>query len=389
MESQGDLIVDEWRINRFLVIIALLVIAFMFLQCGGHNSGTASPAAPSGQTFTNPIVRSQDTGDPKMWQYNGSYYFTFTPNRPSIEVWRSNTITGIDCGTKSAVWTAPATGPYSQDIWGPRIFFLQGNWYLYVAADDGNNANHRMYVLEGTTSQPDGPYIMKGKIASADDGWAIDGGALQANDGSLYFVWSGTPKGDTVLPQNVYIAPMSDPLTISGPRVMISTPTLPWEQTVAPIEEGFGWLWHNNQFIFYSADAAWSSHYKVGYLVNQSGNLLDPTSWTKAPEPVLQSFVGAEGAIYAPGQPSFVKSADGSEDWVIFHTSDNPVNGYTNRKAHAQQFTWDEQGNPVFGQVIPRGIPIAAPSGEIADTACQEQPLQTDSLRKRISAPRM
>ena len=364
-------LLNELRIMEFLVITALLAVASMSPECGGN---TPSLPATSQPTFANPIVNSEDTGDPDMWQYNGSYYFTFTPNPNDrgVEVWRSSGITTIDCGTKSVVWEPPASGPYSKDIWGPNIYFLQGKWYMYLAADDGNNAHHRMYVLQGTTSNPQDPFIMVGEITSADNGWAVDGAVIQANDGSLYFVWSGTANGGLVLPQNIYIAPMSDPVTISGPRVMISTPTLPWEQTVAPIQEGPVFLTHNNaQYIFYSADACWSSHYKVGYLVNQSGNLLDPTSWTKAPEPVLQSYVGPEGSIYAPGAASFVKSPDGSQDWVIFHTSDDPNDGYKNRKAHAQQFTWDEQGNPVFGNVIPRGIAIAAPSGQTA--TCQNQ----------------
>ena len=44
-----------------------------------------------------------------------------------------------------------------------------------------------------------------------------DGAVIQKDDGSLYFVWSGWP-GTTDGQQNLYIAPMSNPYTISGER---------------------------------------------------------------------------------------------------------------------------------------------------------------------------
>ena len=64
------------------------------------------------------------------------------------------------------VWTPPANTSYSKELWAPELMYLQGRWYIYFAASDGNNVNHRMYVLEGNTQDPQGGYTFKGKIAA-------------------------------------------------------------------------------------------------------------------------------------------------------------------------------------------------------------------------------
>jgi GH43 family beta-xylosidase len=48
-----------------------------------------------------------------------------------------------------------------------------------------------MYVLEGTSQDPQGKYVFKGKIADSTDKWAIDGTMLTRANGSKYFIWSG------------------------------------------------------------------------------------------------------------------------------------------------------------------------------------------------------
>jgi GH43 family beta-xylosidase len=43
---------------------------------------------------------------------------------------------------------------YSKELWAPELHFIKGKWYMYFAADDGNNNNHRIYVLENPTADP-------------------------------------------------------------------------------------------------------------------------------------------------------------------------------------------------------------------------------------------
>jgi GH43 family beta-xylosidase len=81
-------------------------------------------------------------------------------------------------------------------------------------------------------------------------------------------------------PTNLYAAPMKDPVTINGDRVMIACPTTPWEQVEMPICEGPQVLKRNNEiFVVYSASASWTTDYCLGLLHNRTRNILDPNAW--------------------------------------------------------------------------------------------------------------
>lgn len=138
-----------------------------------------------------------------------------------------------------------------------------------------------MYVAEGITNGETTTFVSKGKVYDpTTDCWAIDGTVLEADDGALYFIWSGWPGGSDGL-QNLYIAPMSNPWTISGPRVLLSKPDLPWESW---IQEGPTVLKQNgNVFVIYAANLSWTDNECLGMLVNTNGQFLDPASWVKSP----------------------------------------------------------------------------------------------------------
>ena len=54
--------------------------------------------------------------------------------------------------------------------------YLQGKWYAYFAADDGDNIHHRLYVLENASTDPmQGEWTFKGQINDSTNKWAIDG----------------------------------------------------------------------------------------------------------------------------------------------------------------------------------------------------------------------
>jgi GH43 family beta-xylosidase len=311
------------------------------------------------KTFTNPIVRSRDAADPWLIYKDGYYYFTFTTGG-SIQVWKSRIITGLDAGMKATVWTPPAKGPQSRDIWAPELHFLAGKWYIYYAADDGDNAHHRLYVLESKTSDPQGQYIDKGRIYDPQtDRWAIDATVLQKADNSLYLVWSGWEGFVDKVAQNLYIAPMSNPWTISGSRALISRPDHSWEGW---INEGPEVLQRDGKiFIVYSANGSWTPDYCLGLLMNTDGDVMNPQSWRKSNVPLL----ARAPEVYGPGHNTFAKSPDGAEDWIIYHATDNPTDGWRNRRPRAQKFTWNADGTPNFGYPIAPRQPLAAPSGEL------------------------
>lgn len=89
----------------------------------------------------------------------------------------------------------------------------------------------RIHVLSGSTdsNNPMGPYTYVTQMQPPNwNDFQIDGSILQFGD-SLYLLFSGSTATS---PQSIYITPMSDPVTISGDAVMISTPTLPFVRLI-------------------------------------------------------------------------------------------------------------------------------------------------------------
>jgi GH43 family beta-xylosidase len=325
-------------------------------------SSSASPGTLSAaRTFTNPIVE-QDAADPWVIWKDGYYYFTFTEGG-HISIWKSRSLTQIDRGKKVTVWRPSEENRYRWNIWAPELHWLNGKWYIYYAADDREDANHRMFVLESTSDDAQGSYVEKGMLKPSgdrDDRWAIDGTILQHLD-KMYMVWSGWPSETGGL-QNLYIAEMENPWTLRGPRVLLSTPETVWEWK---INEAPQILQRNGKiFVIYSGNGAWTPRYAVGMLQHTGGDILNRANWKKSLDPVFLSHVGPEGGVYGPGHCSFTRSPDGTQDWILFHARLRDGDGWPGRKTFAQPFTWNADGTPNFGRPIAAGVPLPVPSAE-------------------------
>ncbi len=322
----------------------------------------AASAAQGANTFTNPVAASG--ADPWVIQHDGDYYYCQS-RRNGIYVKKVSRLENLGVSEWSRVWSPPRGTEYSRNLWAPELHYLRGKWYLYVAADDGDNANHRMYVLEGTTQDPREPFEFRGKIAAPTDRWAIDGTVLQMPGDRLYFVWSGWEGTDNVA-QNLYIAPMSDPMTISGERVCISRPEHDWEKIGQPwVNEGPEALWNGDKlFLIYSASGSWGDNYCLGQLTWTGGDVLNPDSWVKKSSPVFASTK----EVISPGHASFVTAGDGKENWIVYHVAKFPGAGW-NRQVHLQPFTWHADGTPNFGVPTPAGVPLPCPTPNSDSTA--------------------
>ena len=219
-----------------------------------------------------------------------------------------------------------------------------------------------MFVLENTNPDPfKGSFTYKGKIHDTTDKWAIDGTAFQHPSGQLYFIWSGW-QGDVNVKQNLYIAKMSNPWTISGERVEIATPTYRWETNTKPqVNEGPEVTIRNGVIsLVYSASGSWTDSYCLGLITaSTSSDLMKPASWQKHPRPIFQSG----NNVFAPGHHSLTTSPDGKEDWIIYHSARYSGSGWV-RQVHAQKFTWNADSTPNLGTPVPRNVPIPKPSGD-------------------------
>lgn len=302
--------------------------------------------------------------DPWLTYYEGNYYLSTTSWGSELTMRKSPTLAGLKTATPILIYSETEASRCC-NIWAPEFHLLDGpdglRWYFYYTAGvSGNLDNQHTHVLESAGTDPMGPYTYKARIFDPqNDVWAIDGSVLQLDD-ALYFLFSSW-EGDY---QSLFIAPMSDPWTLSGSRVRISRSEYEWEKSGLNVNEGPVALQHDGKtFIIYSASFCATPDYKLGMLTYSGGDPLDAASWVKNPEPVFQR--SDENGVFGPGHNGFFKSPDGAEDWIAYHANVDETSGCTPaRTTRVQKFTWNEDGTPNFGIPVSTDEVIDAPSGD-------------------------
>ncbi len=311
-------------------------------------------------TFRNPL--KVEGADPWMTFYNGYYYLTTTTavdvrmrrarrigdlkDAPDVQVWKDDTL-----GRAGDIWASEAH--LLDDGTGPR-------WYLYyTAALPKNDGSHRLFVAQSAGTDPLGPYTFKAQLKTdpEDKQYAIDGTILKLADGSLFCVWCGRPSPTG---QGLYIAKMSNPWTIDGPRTYLEASGF----GNPVVREGPEILQRDGKvFLIYSMSGASTPDYRLGMLVADSkSDLLDPRSWKQHPK-LMFARVDQRG-VYGPGHNFFFKSPDGKEDWIVYHAKTTTNDTYADRTTRAQKFTWNADGTPNFGLPLSTDEDIPVPSGE-------------------------
>lgn len=344
---------------RFIAFYIFLYAGIFLTACTSAQQEEKSESAQP--TFVNPLLSSG--ADPWVIQKDGWYYVTHTTGR-NLRLYRTKNMADLSNAEVKTVWTPPATGMNSKQIWAPELHFLDGKWYFYYAADDGDNANHRMWVLENEAADPfTGTWVDKGELELPDDKWAIDGSPFEYN-GELFFLWSGW-EGDVNVQQNIYIVKMANPYTAEGQRVLLSEPEHAWELKGGKpaINEAPQYIAHGDKiFVFYSASGCWTDDYTIGMLSASAGaDPMDPSAWTKSPKPVFTKNPSAQA--FGPGHHSFFTSPDGTEHWILYHANPEAGQGCGGKRSmRMQAFQWKNDGFPDFGEPVSLGASLEIPS---------------------------
>src|SRR3984957_1459661 len=176
----------------------------------------APVAGTSGGTFTNPLL--PNGADPWVIWWIGFYYYSDTAGR-NLTLRKTADITDLRNAEMKAVWVPEPGDSWSNDLWAPELHRWGNKWYIYFAADAGDNASHRIYVVENDSDDPvEDTWTFKAKVSDSSDKWAIDPTTFELN-GEHYLVWSGW-EGDQDGEQDLFIAHISNPWTIDSPRTM-------------------------------------------------------------------------------------------------------------------------------------------------------------------------
>ncbi|MBT1091001.1 family 43 glycosylhydrolase [Streptomyces sp. Tu102] len=331
---------------------------------------TTQPAtAADGRPYANPL-KSFKGADPWLQYHDGNYYLITTTFTGILGIRKSPTLAGLATAPNVQVWS-DTTSTRNTNFWAPEMHLVDGHWYVYYSAGRSGVAccdSQRTHVLESAGTDPMGPYTYKGSPTGSNltpGGWLIDASLLRANN-RLYLVGSGFVDGST---QSLVIAPLSNPYTLaSSTFTVISGPTLDWERSGSPVNEGPEPLYHDGRtFLTYSASSCQTADYKLGRLELTGTDPLSPASWTKKQTPVFQR--SDTNGVYGPGHNGFFTSPDGTENWIVYHANSASNGGCGNgRTTRAQEFTWNADGTPNLGTPVALGTTLPGPSGESAAT---------------------
>jgi len=302
--------------------------------------------------------------DPCIRRFSdGCYYFTASvPAYDRVELRRARTIAELPTAPTVDVWRKPDTGPFSELIWAPELHRLFDTWVVFFAAAPSRAIKddlfqHRMWAITTTALNPlDGPWTAPVRVDSGIDAFCLDATAF-THRGATYYVWAQKEpavRGNS----NLMIAKMASPTTLATQPVRLSIPEFEWEIRGFWVNEGPSVLIrHGRVFLSYSASAT-DENYCMGLLsARDDADLLDPRSWTKAPQPVFKTDY--EHKLYGPGHNSFTVAEDGTTDLLVYH-----ARTYTeivgdplwdpNRHTYVKPLRWDATGQPVFGR--PSGV---------------------------------
>lgn len=258
--------------------------------------------------------------DPFILKHNNMYYHCFTKDCLTISVSCSDTLEGLEFAEEHVVFV-PDKLEYSKQVWAPELHIIDGKCYIYFAASDGDNHNHRMYVLYNDSNNPLAEYKMHGKITDDSDRWAIDGTVFKYN-GQYYYLWSGW-DGFIDVRQSIYICKMLDPFTLTGERKLISTPTFDWEKVGSTpedqeynpyVNEGpFCVEINNNVYLAYSAAGSWCDGYCIAFMKLNGNDPLDINCWKKYENLTLSK----NGLVKGSGHCCILK--ENNDYKVFFH----------------------------------------------------------------------
>jgi len=215
----------------------MLALATTVLGCARAAAPSVTPVASAAScTFANPLAPG---ADPWVVRRDRVYYYVKSHDR-RIWISRATKLSEVFTAPARAVWSAPDTGWNRTNVWAPELHFIDGRWYIYYAAGRSGPpfTSQHAGVLQSASDDALGPWLDRGPIYTGDsvgtgtgDRWSIDMtvGRIAGRD---YAVWSGWAQRASTdkTPQQLYIAPLENPWTISTNRVLLSAPDAEWER---------------------------------------------------------------------------------------------------------------------------------------------------------------
>ena len=321
--------------------------------------GQSRAATPD--TYTNPVGEKPiHMGDPYAFEHGGKYYLIGTTSpREGFLCYESSDLSHWE--SKGWAWKKPANHWAVNAFWAPEVKFYQGKFYLTYSGLVRDSKPDKLLMGLAVSDSPTGPYRDL-RAPWFDPGYStIDGDLFFDEDGTpyLYFSRNGEQDGYSFgVLYGVQLAPdLSKPV---GEPVKLLEASQPWERinwAKNRCNEGPTVIKHAGlYYMTYSANHTEFPGYGVGYATASSP--LGP--WTKAEEnPILASHLDL--GVSSPGHNSIVRTADGKETFIVYHSHADPKKPSQDRVVNVDrmEFTADGKLRVIGPTRSPQPLPSA------------------------------
>ena len=111
-----------------------------------------------------------DRARPLVVWWKGFYYYS-NSSGTNLTLRKTGDITDLRHAEKKAVWTPEPGQQWSNELWAPELHRWGDKWYIYFATDAGDNASHRIYVVENDNDDPiEGTWTFKAEVSEVANG---------------------------------------------------------------------------------------------------------------------------------------------------------------------------------------------------------------------------
>lgn len=283
-------------------------------------------------------VLVEERADPYVIEGEDGYYY-FTASYPvrgvndkegydRIILRRSETLNGLAQASEITIWDEKDSKKAHPYIWAPELHNINGTWYvLFTASRGGSVWDIRPHMLKCVnnadimnpdswkTEDESNLQEVKTLDGSSFADFSLDMTYFESN-GTHYVAWAEKPGGIS----NIYLATINpdEPWKLTSNPMLLTTPDYAWEwEGGTIINEGPAVLKHDGKIFLCFSAAAVDDTYCVGMVSAAEGaDLMDKSSWTKHPYPLLTSDDFADQ--YGPGHNSFTVDENGNSV-IVYH----------------------------------------------------------------------
>ncbi len=328
----------------------------------------AQEKAASPGTYVNPIGDSIFTADPSILYHDKTYYLYGTSAGDGFLCWSSRNL--VDWEPLGYAYKRGENSWGKGSYWAPEVVHYKNKFYMVFSCNGGSGDDLKLRVCLAASDKPEGPFKDL-YVPYFDNNYScIDGHIFIDEDGLpyLYYEWVGV-VGE---PWNrkgyfwgmIFGAQLAEDLSVpeKAQHTLCLYVDEPWEGAKsmhARSCEGMTVFKNNGRYYMtYSCNHYTDPNYGVGVATAKTPLGM----WTKSQDnPILSRNI--ELGVSGPGHNCIVRSPDGKEYFIVYHSHADPQKPPGGRLLNMDRMIFDENGNlKVIG---PTRTPQPMPSGSL------------------------